>query len=68
MYILEINQKIEKMFFVFQISGFELGVAYSRNLGHYTSPVNVLTNNLEISQKIRGEIFQLNFPDNDGKT
>ena len=32
MYIPEIEQKIEKKFFVFQITAFELGVAYSPNL------------------------------------
>ena len=36
MYILELGQKIQNKFFVFQIIGFELGVINSRNLKHYT--------------------------------
>ena len=61
--------KIDKTFFVFQITGFELGVANSQNLEQDTkhSDVNVLKNTPKISPNTRGEIFQINFPENDEK-
>ena len=38
MYIPEIQQEIERKFFVFQIVAFELGVANSHNLEQDTCP------------------------------
>ena len=60
------EQKIEKIFFVFQVIAFELGVANSRSL-YMASPINVLRNTPKISVKTREDIFQINFSETNEK-
>ena len=60
------EQKIEEIFFVFQINAFELGVAKS-SIRYLPLPVNVLRNAPKISGNSRRNIFQINFSQDDEK-
>ena len=57
----DMEQKIGKKFFVFEIITFELGVASSRDIDHDTCNQQPMWDNA------RGDIFQINFPQNDEK-
>ena len=64
------EQKIEKISFVFQIIAFKLGLANfcQSSTGYLPSAVSVLARTLKNLPNTRGEIFQINFPQNDEKT
>ena len=64
------EQKMEKKFFRFSDNYIWIRsskVSQSRT-GYLPSAVNLLTNTTKTSSNTRGDIFQINFPDNDGKT
>ena len=67
MYIPEMEQKIEKMFFYFSDSCIWIGSGrFSQCRTKYLpSVVNVLTLAPKISPNARGDIFQINFNEND---
>ena len=64
------EQKIEKKLFVLQIIAFELGVANSHNLEHYTWHCQWMCEQKspKISRNTRGDFFQIKFSENDQKT
>ena len=63
MYILKIEQKYGKIFFVFFISAFELGGAncHTSQEGHLSSTDNKFTNASKILHITKGDIFQVSF-------
>ena len=64
------EENIEKKFFVFQIIAFELElqILTTWNSILLIACQCVLTDNSNISSDTMGDIFQINFPENDEKT
>ena len=63
------NKKLEKGFgFSGNCIRIGSGKLSQSSTGYLSSAVNILTNNPNTSPKTRGEIFQINFPENDEKT
>ena len=62
------KKKIKKKRFVFQIIAFELGLTNCHHLEQdISAAIIVLTNTFKISTKTIGEVFEINFPENDEK-
>ena len=62
------KKKIQKKRFVFQIIAFELGLINCHHLEQdISAAIIVLTNTFKISTKTIGEVFEINFPENDEK-
>ena len=70
MHISEMQSKVEKQPFLFEINAFEVVVKKSAYSDGNTSSsgVNVLTNSLKISDATKADIFQLNLSRIHGKT
>ena len=70
MYIPEIEQKIQKKFFVFQITAFWIGsgIFSQSSIGLPSSAVSMLRNIRKISPNSTGDIFQINFSHNEENT
>ena len=69
MHISEMQKKIHKKSFIFEIMSFELG---ARNCAHCNEEyllwaVNVLTNSVKISDQTNADFFQLNISQMHGK-
>ena len=69
MQILQIEKKFLKIFFFWDNCIWIGSRKFSRSSTEYLSAaIHVLTNTFNISPNTKGDIFQINFPENDEKT